>query len=78
MLDVLEPSPRSMRFTKADFPLKNSDAEREGSSEGAGGNISAWKLSAYKESVCPGSGTQSRLNHLPWNNEGNRFNRRRI
>jgi len=62
-----------MRFTGAIFPLKNSDAESEGSSEGAGGKISAWKLSAYKESVYPGSTTRFKLNHLPWNDKSNRF-----
>lgn len=45
--DVLEPSPKFMRFAAASFPLKNSGAERDGSRDGAGGKMSDWKPSDY-------------------------------
>ena len=40
------PSARLTSLTAATLPLKNSAALREGSMEGAGGNISDWKESA--------------------------------
>jgi len=43
----MAPFSRLTRLGATDFPAKNSPAERAGSSEGAGGNISDWKLSAY-------------------------------
>ena len=43
----VDPVSKSTKFRGAIFPLKNSDAESADSSEGAGGKISAWKLSAY-------------------------------
>lgn len=46
--EMVEPSPRFTRLTGASLPLKNSDAEREGSRDGAGGKISDWKLSAWR------------------------------
>lgn len=44
----LAPEERSTRFLGADFPVKNSLAESEGSEEGAGGKMSDWKESDLK------------------------------
>lgn len=40
------PEERSTSLRRAIFPLKNSDAERDASDEGAGGKMSDWKESA--------------------------------
>lgn len=42
-----DPVSRSTRFRGAVLPLKNSAAESAGSSEGAGGKMSAWKVSDW-------------------------------
>jgi hypothetical protein len=42
----VDPLERSTRIRGADLPEKNSAAVREGSADGAGGNMSAWKESA--------------------------------
>lgn len=46
--EVIDPSPRFIRLAGATFPLKNSDAESEGSRDGAGGKMSDWKPSACR------------------------------
>jgi hypothetical protein len=44
---MVDPVERSTRMRGADLPAKNSAAVREDSVDGAGGNISAWKESAW-------------------------------
>lgn len=45
---IIEPSARLTSLRGATFPLKNSEALREGSIDGAGGKISDWNESACK------------------------------
>ena len=44
---AVDPLERSTRIRGADLPAKNSAAVRDDSRDGAGGNISAWKESAW-------------------------------
>lgn len=44
---AVEPLERSTRMRGADLPAKNSAAVREDSTDGAGGNMSAWNESAW-------------------------------
>lgn len=45
---AVDPVERSTRIRGADFPAKNSAAEMDDSVDGAGGNMSAWKESAWR------------------------------
>jgi len=45
---AVDPVERSTRMRGADLPANNSAAERDDSVDGAGGNMSAWKESAFR------------------------------
>jgi len=73
------PLSRLTRLGVTDLPEKNSPAEREASTDGAGGKMSDWKLSAWELilSVRPGiSDTEPEDNYFSGYDEGDRFNSR--